>query len=203
MAKPAAPKSSSLTAPAKDFAGLKTRLEGLHAAMKGNPKFKVKKFEVGPARQVANAPAPIKQLAAVFDGAVFEWELQGTERTAGAIRFPTAAEIVKTLGTGTHENDSYILMPGLPHGSIELVSGGDEVLVLDQESGDVKTAGVDVLSAYDAQLDSLGIRGWELRYYDDLDETEDEEDGDSLFTKQGDLLDAVDRAWAALGLRAP
>ena len=65
------------------------------------------------------------------------------------------------------------------------------------------TAGVDVLSAYDAQLDSLGIRGWELRYYDDLDETGDDDEGGGLFDAQGDLLDAVDRAWAALGMRAP
>ncbi|MFL5320229.1 MAG: hypothetical protein ACJ790_11280 [Myxococcaceae bacterium] len=203
MAKPAPPKSSSLTAPAKDFAGMKTRLEGLHAAMKANPNFKVKRFEISPPSQVANAPAPLKALAAAFDGATFEWELQGAERTAGAIKFPKVAEVLKSIGTGTHESDSYVLMPGLAHGSIELVSGGEEVLVYDRDSGEVMTAGVDVLSAYDAQIDSLGIRAWELRYYDDLDETEDDDGGDGLFTKQGDLLDAVDRAWAALGLRAP
>lgn len=204
MAKPGPQKTSSLTAPAKDFAGLKARLEGLHAAMKSNAQYSVKKFAIGPPRAKASGDVePLASLAAAFDGATFEWELRGTEKTSGVVRFPTYKEILATKGQGLRGPNAYSLIPGLKHASIELQGPGDDVSVIDRESRQSRTDGIDVISAFDAQVDSLGIPTWELRYYDDLDETEDEDDPDGLFVKQGEVLDAVDRAWAAMGLRAP
>lgn len=198
--------SSSLTAPAKNFAGLVTRLNGLHAAMKANPSFTVKRFEVRPPFRgsLPGALDAFADFAAAFDGATFEWELRGTERTAGALKIPSIVEIAKSKGQGTYEEgDSLVLLPDLKHASVELLLDTEDVSVFDRESGVAKTEGIDVLSAIDAAIDSLGIRGWELRFYDDLDETEDDDEGDGLYAAQGNVLDAVDRAWAALGLRAP
>lgn len=191
--------SSSLSASARDFKALKARLEGLAAAMKGNPKFQVKKFEVGAPGKSSGVPAQLTDYASVFDGATLEWELRGVEKTAGKLIIPKVSEIAGTLGKGISDEESWVLIPGLTHASIELSRATDEAAVLDRETNEPKTEGLTVLAAFDAAVDSLGIKGWELRYYDDFGGDDDDE----LFDKQGEILDAVDRAWAALGLRAP
>lgn len=191
--------SSSLTASARDFKALKARLEGIAAAMRGNQKFTVKKFELGPPGK-ASGPAQLNDYAAVFDGATLEWELRGVEKTSGKLVLPKASEIAASKGKGISEDgDTFVVIPGLTHASIELSAETDDVSVLEKDSQAVKAEGLTLLAAFDAAVDSLGVKGWELRYFDDFGDDEDDE----LFDKQGDVLDAVDRTWAALGLRAP
>lgn len=191
----------NLTAASKDFKGLKARLEGIAKAMAGNPQFVVKKVHVGaPFKGTPpdEAHADLVALATTFDGATLEWELKGAEKTSGKIVIPKLPEVLKTKGQGESDEETFVLIPEFKYAKLELPVEGEDASVIDLESGDSKTDGVSVLSAYDALVDSLGVKGWELRYYDDLGDDEEE-----LFDVQGDILDAVDRAWAALGLKAP
>lgn len=193
---------AALNASSPTFDALKRRLEALAAAMKGNRKFTVKKFELGAPRPKGGAGVPeeLQAYSAVFDGATLEWELSGVEKTSGKLTLPTVAAVLKTKGNGAFEGGtSLVLIPGLEHGSVELVEPDAEVVVLDIESGQVKAEGLSVLSALDAAVDSLGVKGWELRYYDDFGDDDDDE----LFDLQGEVLDAIDRAWSALGFKAP
>lgn len=192
--------SASLTASARDFKGLKARLEGIAAAMRGNPKFQVKKFELGAPSKPPSAPPQLADYASVFDGAQLEWEMRGVEKTSGKLVIPKAAEIAASRGKGiAEEGESWVVMSGLTHASIELSGETDDVSVLEIESKEPKADGLSLLAAFDAAVDSLGVKGWELRYFDDFGDDDDDE----LFDKQGEVLDAVDRAWGALGLKAP
>lgn len=198
---PPNPKASgSLAAASRDFKALKARLEGIAAAMRNNQKFQVKKFEVGAPSKPTGGPAQLADYASVFDGAALEWELRGVEKTSGKLVIPKAAEVAQSQGKGIAEDGkSWVVMTGLLHASIELSPATDDISVLEKSSGDTKADGLTLLAAFDAAVDSLGVKGWELRYFDDFGDDDDDE----LFDAQGEVLDAVDRAWGALGLKAP
>lgn len=192
--------SASLSASARDFNGLKARLEGIAAAMRNNQKFQVKKFELGAPSKTASSFAQLSQYAAVFDGAQLEWELRGVEKTSGKLMIPKSSEIAQSQGKGIAEDGkSFVVLSGLQHASVEWSPETDDISVLEKSSKDAKADGLTLLAAFDAAVDSLGVKGWELRYFDDFGDDDDDE----LFDAQGEVLDSVDRAWAALGLKAP